>query len=89
MRKKTNHLAGHGDCNRLPPLWGKAGLGVATVDDFTRAVFTLAALGSHTQFKLNIVKTHAFTGVQGDLFFGHAAADANNHGKSGRVVVMH
>jgi hypothetical protein len=63
-------------------------LGMALVDHFACAVFTLAALGGHTQFKLDVVKTHALAGVQSNLFLGHTAADANNHGKLGWLVLM-
>ena len=67
---------------------GHAGLGVALVDDFAGAVFATSALAGNTQFKLDVVKTLALTGVQSNLFLGHAAANANNHGKSGWLMLM-
>lgn len=44
------------------------------------AAFTAAALGGHTQLELDLVKTHAGTGVAGDFTVRNSAADTNDHG---------
>ncbi|OGO99037.1 MAG: hypothetical protein A2037_13735 [Curvibacter sp. GWA2_63_95] len=62
---------------------GDAGLGMAFVDHITGAIFAAATLGRNAKFKLDVVKSFALAGVQSNLFLGHAAANANNHGKSG------
>lgn len=59
-------------CNRVR--------GVALGDHIAGATFTLAALGGHAEFKLNLVKTHPGTRVAGDFSIGDPVAYANNHG---------
>jgi len=41
---------------------------------------TLAALGGHAEFELDVVKAHARACTTGDAVFADAVADANNHG---------
>jgi hypothetical protein len=60
---------------------------VALRDNVTRATFALAALGSDTQFELDLVKAHARTGVAGDFAVGDSAADTNNHGLACWLVI--
>lgn len=48
-------------------------------DHVAGAVFTLAALGGHTQFKLNIVKTHPGTRMARDLAVRHSTANTDDH----------
>ena len=52
----------------------------ALLDNVSRTTFTLAALGGDAQFELNLVKTHARTGVAGNVAIRNSVADANNHG---------
>ena len=55
---------------------------VALGDHVTCTAFALAALGGNTQFKLNLVKTHASAGVAGDVAVRNSAADAKDHGQT-------
>ncbi len=61
---------------------------VAFVDNVTGTFFAAAALGRYAEFKLDVVESLALAGVQSNLFLGHAAANANNHGKSGWQILM-
>jgi hypothetical protein len=49
-------------------------------DDISRAPFTLATLGGHAKFELNLVESHAGPHVACDFSVGDSAADANDHG---------
>jgi hypothetical protein len=88
VSKKAIDLTGHGHGNGHPALVGHVGLGVALVDDLAGTVFATSALAGNAQFKLDVVKALALAGVQSNLFLGHAAANANNHGKSGELKLM-
>jgi hypothetical protein len=50
------------------------------------AAFALTALRGHTQFELDVVKTHARAGAMGNGLVADAAADADNHGAVIREV---
>lgn len=52
---------------------------VALCDHVAGAVFTLAALGGYTQFKLNIVETHPGTRMARDLAVRHSTANTDDH----------
>lgn len=45
-----------------------------------RATFTLAALGSNTELKLNLVETHARLCMAGNIAIRNSAADTHDHG---------
>lgn len=49
-------------------------------DHVPRAAFALPALGGHTQFKLDLVETHAGTRMARDVTVRNSAADADDHG---------
>ena len=61
---------------------GRAALG----DHIPGAAFAATALGSDTEFELDLVKAHACTGVADDVTVRDAAADTDDHG-GGSVVV--
>jgi hypothetical protein len=55
---------------------GRAALG----HHVTGAAFASAALGRHTKFKLDLVKTHAGMGMAGNFAVRDSAADTDDHG---------
>jgi hypothetical protein len=59
---------------------GGRAAGAALRHHITGAAFTLAALGGHAEFELDLVKAQARAGMTGDFAVGDSAADANNHG---------
>ena len=61
---------------------GRAALG----DHIPSAAFAAAALGSDTEFELNLVEAHACAGVANYFTVRDAAADTDDHG-GGSVVV--
>ena len=61
---------------------GRWAVRAALSDDITGAAFTAAALGSDTEFELDLVEAHACAGMANYFTVRDAAADTDDHGES-------
>jgi hypothetical protein len=59
---------------------GRWAVRAALGDHITGAAFATAALGSDTEFELDLVEAHACAGVADDVTVRDAAADTDDHG---------
>jgi hypothetical protein len=71
----------HHDRLRFAAQRGNRMCSIALRHNITGAFLALAALRGNSQFKLDIVKTHARAHVAGNFSVRNAFADTNNHGK--------
>lgn len=56
---------------------------MALCHHIARTTFALATLGGHTQFHLDVVKTHARFHMAGNVTVGYTQAEADDHGGNG------
>lgn len=54
--------------------------GVALGNNVAGTTFASSALRGYTQLELNLVETHAGTGMAGDFTVRNSVADADDHG---------
>ena len=59
---------------------GRRAADAALTDNIAGTIFALTTLGGNTQFKLNLVKTHARTCVTGNFAVRDSVAHADDHG---------
>jgi hypothetical protein len=79
-KKGKRNSSTPGKVHRRPVGRGNGALGVAAGDYVVGTFGTAAALVSHAQLELDVIKAQALAGQLGNGFVANAVADTNNHG---------